>query len=177
MSCQTFFHCLIFPNCMLTNWILLFLQFGLWSLCVVNNWHIVLINQQRSRDWHSHHGQLVLQSPDCFHSNICRNRFLCKHWSFNSCLLLGQPRNWSIVQEDNVSRSGSSGEFISWMIWINKYSKIKFLAPWLRCVGWSRLLYVTIKITPIVILKHWHVRSWICWIKYHPSVFMALQIS
>ena len=98
IPCQTFFNCHRFPNRIVTNWIWLFLQCGIWPLCVVNNWHIVPINQRRYQDWHSHHAQLVFQSPECFHTNIHRNKFRSKHWSLNSCLLIGQPRNWSIVQ-------------------------------------------------------------------------------
>ena len=100
-----------------------------------------------------------------------------KHRSFNSCLLLRLPSNWRIFQEDNISSSGSSGEFISCMVWINKYSQINFLAPWLRCIGRNHLLHVTIKTTPIMLLKHWHVRIWICRIENHPGIVMALQIS
>ena len=177
MPIQTLFCWHRYPNHMVTNWISLLISRGLCTLCVVNNWHVVSINQLRSRDWHSHYAYLVLQSPECFHSNLHRNKLRSKNWSFNSCLLLGQPSNWSIVQEDNVSSSGSSGEFISCMVWINKYSQINFLAPWLRCVGRNRLLHVTIKITPIMLLKHWHVRSWICWIKYHPGIVIVIQIS
>ena len=177
MLCQTFFHCHRFPNHMVKNWIWFFLQYGIWPLCVVNNWHIVHINQRRYRYWHSHHAQLVLQYPECFHSNLYCNKFRSKHWSFNSCLLLGQPSNWIIVQEYNVSSSGSSGDFISCIFLINKYYQINFLAPWLRCVRRNFLLHVTIKITPIMLLKHWHVRSWICWIEYHPGIVMALHIS
>ena len=177
MPRHTFLRCHRFPTCMVTNWIRFFLQSGIWLLCIVNNWHIVPINQQRSRYWHSHHAQLVSQYPEYFHSNHHRNKLRSKHWSFNSFLLLGKPSNWIIVQEDNVSSYGSSGEFISCMVRINKYSQINYLAPWLRCIGSNCFLRVTIKNTPIIILKHWHVRSWIYRIKYHPVIVMALQIS
>ena len=55
VASKAFAHSYRFPNCMIADRIGFLLQYGLGSLCVVDNRHVIAINKRRARDCHSHH--------------------------------------------------------------------------------------------------------------------------
>ena len=73
---------------MVSNRIALLIKCGLGLLCDVHNGHVITIYQLQTKNRHSHHLKLVLQSPEQLHSNIHCYELSTEHQSLNLCLLL-----------------------------------------------------------------------------------------
>jgi hypothetical protein len=86
------------------------------SAHVGNNEHIITLHIWETLYGYTHHAELVADAMQTLNVVTCGAEFGAKHWGLDCWLLLWQPIDHAIVEEDDKASSWVSAHFVTSMV-------------------------------------------------------------
>ena len=144
----------------------LFLEGGLWSLCIVNNGHVITIHGAIKRN--PHHMCSVAWTSGGLHGYLERYKFCTKGRAFNSGLFLGVPNNGCHIETYEKSCYGSHNDCISCVIWVKKHHDVNIIPSGGRSIARDSFFSCCVEVFSTIFFKRRYVNFRVCGIKNQP---------
>ena len=176
VSSQGSSHCYQFTHSVVTDQVRLLPQIRLWALCIMDNWHIIIIDICWTTYSHTHHPKLVVYSTHSFHPLLHCHKLCSKQRGFYRCLHLGKPVHKRRIYINKVACLGPSRSLIRGVVRVSKHMDTHLSYQRLGTVARYRFFNVYVQPFPFMLLEVCLVNRRVCRVKDHTRIVSCFQV-